>query len=92
MTALMAGTLEIPIKIRLHAPRSRSSEPSTSRLLHHAPIVEQDLGILEHLLGVFEVYLAAQYPGIDCRDLGASIQNDSSPGFLLNCVAAASAR
>lgn len=48
--------------------------------------------VFKHLLGVFQTHLGPHYPCVDVEELVSSIDKDWSPGFLLNCVAAAAAR
>ena len=48
--------------------------------------------IMRHLMDLFKDYFGSQFPSIDCSRLLAELEAGNGSVFLLNCMAAASAR
>ena len=80
----------MPFKIQVQ-PRPSPSSPVAS-ILSDRQDVYSNPNILRHLLKVFKDIFWAQMPCVDCPELEEAIERDPSPSFLMNCVAAISAR
>ncbi|ORX38734.1 hypothetical protein BD324DRAFT_622136 [Kockovaella imperatae] len=89
-TAFVPGTLAVPIKVLLQ--QSRHDSPGDMSTPSSTLSAQFDTSLLRHLVATFQSTLQPQFPCIDCRELSDALDRDPVPSFLVNCVAALSAR
>lgn len=90
------GLKKIILKVRVENPRAAPRPPHPGLSEQPADIIQPNgmpsPAIMDHLLDLFDIHFACQFPALRVDELRAEAMRGGGSIFLLNCIACSAAR